>query len=215
MKLDSELIEIIFHELFMKMEKENEMNMNMKQPNYYSSGIMKNNEMMYNPYMIPNSLENSLCSNDSKINNQNISLEIPESRPQSYSYLNNMIPLQYNNFQNYQEISLKNELEKTVENYEKDYFLKEKNMENLKIEKKLDMENKKTRYNKLSDVEINEINLKDKDIIMKLIYSQNIIEGYWDINEITKILKEKYIKEFVSLKKVKVCLNDKIISCLQ
>ena len=43
--------------------------------------------------------------------------------------------------------------------------------------------------------EIKKIDLKQKDDIMKIINSQDFIDGFWEINEITEIIKEKYIKE--------------------
>ncbi len=47
---------------------------------------------------------------------------------------------------------------------------------------------------------------------MKMINTQDFVSGFWDINEQTKIIKEKYEKEFESLKKIKDGkLDDKII----
>ena len=50
---------------------------------------------------------------------------------------------------------------------------------------------------------------EEKDEIMKMIKTQDFIEGFWDINETTKFIIEKYQKEYEELKlKYK---NDKII----
>ena len=54
------------------------------------------------------------------------------------------------------------------------------------------------------------INLKNKDDIMEIINTQDFIEGYWEINEQTKYIKEKYLDKFNKLK-AKTNLNDKII----
>ena len=54
------------------------------------------------------------------------------------------------------------------------------------------------------------INLKNKDDIMKIINTQDFIEGYWEINEQTKYIKEKYLDKFNALN-TKINLNDKII----
>ena len=55
------------------------------------------------------------------------------------------------------------------------------------------------------------INLKDKESIMKIINTQDFVIGYWDINDKTKIIKEKYEKEFELLKNLKnKNIDDKI-----
>jgi len=54
------------------------------------------------------------------------------------------------------------------------------------------------------------LNLKNKDDIMKIINTQDFIEGYWEINEQTKYIKEKYLDKFNKIKS-KIDLNDKII----
>jgi hypothetical protein len=46
------------------------------------------------------------------------------------------------------------------------------------------------------------IKYSDKDKIMEMIRTQNFIEGYWEINDKTKIIKEKYEKEFELLMKL-------------
>ena len=51
----------------------------------------------------------------------------------------------------------------------------------------------------------------DKDGVMKIINTQNFIDGFWDINNSTKIIKTKYQKEFDVLKKLKdIKINDNI-----
>ena len=52
----------------------------------------------------------------------------------------------------------------------------------------------------------------NKEDLMKMINTQDFVSGFWDINDQTKIIKEKYEKEFKSLKKIKDGkLDDKII----
>ena len=58
-------------------------------------------------------------------------------------------------------------------------------------------ENKKLDENKKEE----KINLNES--IMKIINTQNLINGCWDINDKTMIIKEKYEKEFESLKNLK------------
>ena len=55
------------------------------------------------------------------------------------------------------------------------------------------------------------IDLNNKENIMKIINTQDFVGGSWDINDKTKIIKEKYEKEFELLKGLKnKNLDDKI-----
>ena len=55
------------------------------------------------------------------------------------------------------------------------------------------------------------IDLNRKEDIMKMINTQDFVGGSWDINDQTKIIKEKYGKEFESLKNLKEKnIDDKI-----
>ena len=47
------------------------------------------------------------------------------------------------------------------------------------------------------------INLNDKESIKQIIKTQDFINGCWEINDKTKIVKEKYKKEFELLKNLK------------
>ena len=49
--------------------------------------------------------------------------------------------------------------------------------------------------------------MNNKDHIIEIINTQDFIEGYWDVNEKTKIIKEKYNKAFQLLKDKNI--NDK------
>jgi len=60
-------------------------------------------------------------------------------------------------------------------------------------------ENKSLNENKKEE----KINLNDKENIMEIINTQDFINGGWDINDKTKIIKEKYEKEFELLKNLK------------
>ena len=46
-------------------------------------------------------------------------------------------------------------------------------------------------------------NNKEKDEFMKMVNSQDFIEGYWEQNEYTKIIIEKYEKEYNLIKGLK------------
>ena len=62
---------------------------------------------------------------------------------------------------------------------------------------------------KLNIEEIKKKKIEEKEKIMKMIKTQDFIEGFWDINETTKFIIEKYKIEYDKLK-IKY-LNDKII----
>ena len=47
------------------------------------------------------------------------------------------------------------------------------------------------------------ITINDKDIVEKIVGTQNFVEGYWDLNEITELIKDKYKKKFNLLKELK------------
>ena len=64
-----------------------------------------------------------------------------------------------------------------------------------KMEEKIIKEGKKEK--------IEEINLDNKEHIMKMINTQDFIEGCWEENSYTKKLKEKYIEEYNSIKGIK------------
>ena len=51
--------------------------------------------------------------------------------------------------------------------------------------------------------EIKEIDLNKKDDIMKMINTKEFIKGYWEENEYTKKIKEKYEKEYNLIKRLK------------
>ena len=57
---------------------------------------------------------------------------------------------------------------------------------------------------------INKIDLNAKEDIMKIINTQDFVEGFWKINEYTEIIKEKYKKEYDLLKEKNIYINDKV-----
>ena len=69
--------------------------------------------------------------------------------------------------------------------------------EEKKKEEKKEKEKKEKKEKEEEDLKLN---LDKKDDIMIIINSQNFIEGFWDINNKTKIIKKKYENEFKLLK---------------
>ena len=53
------------------------------------------------------------------------------------------------------------------------------------------------------------INIKIKNDIMKIINTQDFVNGFWEVNEYTKIIKEKYQKEYDIL--IKNITNEKVV----
>ena len=72
--------------------------------------------------------------------------------------------------------------------------------EEKKKEEKKEKEEKEETKKKEKEEEDLKLNLDKKDDIMIIINSQNFIEGFWDINNKTKIIKKKYENEFKLLK---------------
>ena len=77
---------------------------------------------------------------------------------------------------------------------------------------KIDNFNLKEEKEELNQQKIeNQGELNNKENIMKMINTQDFIDGYWEINEYTKMVIEKYQKEFNLLKGLKdKNINDKI-----
>ena len=61
---------------------------------------------------------------------------------------------------------------------------------------------KQKNNNIYSNVE-KKLTIDDNDFVDKLISKQNFVEGFWDLNEITELVKNKYNKNFNSLKEIK------------
>ena len=57
---------------------------------------------------------------------------------------------------------------------------------------------------------IKKIDLQTKEDIMKIIRTQDFVNGFWEINEYTEIIKEKFKKEY-NLLKSKKSINDKVV----
>lgn len=57
----------------------------------------------------------------------------------------------------------------------------------------------------------NEFNLKNQECVMKIINTQNFVEGFWDLNEYSEKIKEKYKRQFKLLKELKdKNINDQV-----
>ena len=84
---------------------------------------------------------------------------------------------------------IKNKKEK--EGAKKEKIIEEKKLEKKKEKKKINVE------------ENLKLDLKKKEDVMKIINCQDFISGYWDINNETKNVKNKYEKEFKLLKNLK------------
>ena len=80
-----------------------------------------------------------------------------------------------------------------------------KKEEKKEIKKEEKKEIKKEERKEIKKEEKKEVknNLKGKEEIMKIINTQNFIEGYWDVNDKTSKIKNIYEKEFKLLKELK------------
>ena len=104
--------------------------------------------------------------------------------PENYEFLKCECECDYKSFNN-----IKNE---TINCKKLSFGNKKRGRPGLKVK-----ECKKNKINKSNEnKEKNKIELNNKENIMKMIKTQDFIEGYWDENEYTKIIKKKYKKEF-------------------
>ena len=76
-------------------------------------------------------------------------------------------------------------------------------------EKKGEIKNKNENNEEEKDLNLD---LEKKEDIMKIINCQNFVEGFWDINNKTKIIKKKYENEFKLLKELKDKKIDDIVA---
>ena len=109
----------------------------------------------------------------------------------------------------YKKNEIKEEVEKKEEKKVEEKVEKKVEKEDEKVEKEEEYEVEEIEINEYNDTEnaINEekkdkIIYSDKDEIMEMIRTQNFIEGFWEINDKTKIILDKYEKEFELLMKL-------------
>ena len=162
--------------------------------------IQSNNDFCFSPILEYSEKYSFKCSN---FDDNYIRLEecpILSGFPENYEFLKCECECDYKSFNN-----IKNE---TINCKKLSFGNKKRGRPVLKVK-----ECKKNKINKSNEnKEKNKIELNNKENIMKMIKTQDFIEGYWDENEYTKIIKKKYKKEFNLFKKLKKKnLNDKII----
>ena len=96
-------------------------------------------------------------------------------------------------------------------NNEDDDNMREKRKSNFKENKCSNVNIRDSKNNKNEKEKTKEFELNDKKNIMKMINTQDFIDGFWEYNEYTKIIKDKYRKEYDLLKGLKnKAINDRI-----
>ena len=83
------------------------------------------------------------------------------------------------------------------EEEKKKKILEEKNK---KIQEEKEKEKKYEEESRIKKAELERKKLEEKEKLMKIIKTQDYIDGYWDVNEMTKFIFEKYKKEYELLK---------------
>ena len=81
------------------------------------------------------------------------------------------------------------------------------------MNKMMDQECKKQNIslsNNKEEEKLKKIDLSEKDEIMKIINTQDFVNGFWEVNNYTDIIKIKYKKEYDLLKGIKNNFNDKV-----
>ena len=108
-----------------------------------------------------------------------------------------------------------NEIEEDLDELENEMKNNEKDSEKCECQKKENENINKDKEEKNSpkkEEEIIKLDLNNKEDVMKIINSQNFVEGYWDINRKTMNIKNKYETEFNKLKELKILNNNDIIA---
>ena len=95
---------------------------------------------------------------------------------------------------------------------EDDEDLREKWKYNFKENKGSKINIRDNKNNKKDEETTKKFDLNSKENIMKMIFTQDFIEGFWEENEYTKIMKDKYRKQYDFLMGLKnKVINDRIV----
>ena len=181
----------------------NQMNMNQMNMNPMANQMNMSPMMMGNPMMgMNNSIMgmNNQMMNSPTMGNPMMGIGSPFMN-MSNQMMGMSNPMMNNMMQQSMQKSLKNrmQMQMNLNSTNIEHKSKEISLEKSNINKKVD--------------EIKKIDLNKKDDIMLIINSQDFINGFWEINEITGIIKEKYKKEYDLLKGIKnnkIIINDKV-----
>ena len=120
-----------------------------------------------------------------------------------------------------QDMDIQSKIEENIENNNKkeeedleQFLLDDFGFSKTEIKKEERKEERKEVKKEVKKEEKKEekLDLKNKEEVMKIINSQNFVGGYWDINSKTKIIKNKYEKEFNLLKGLKGKKIDDIVA---
>ena len=181
----------------------NQMSMNQMNMNPMANQMNMSPMMMGNPMM---GMNNSIMgTNNQMMNSPTMGNPMMGMGSPFMNMSNQMMgmsnPMMNNMMQQSMQQSLKNRMQMQM------------NLNSMNIEqKKKEISLEKSNINKKVD-EIKKIDLNKKDDIMLIINSQDFINGFWEINENTGIIKEKYKKEYDLLKGIKnnkITINDKV-----
>ena len=148
--------------------------------------------------------EDGCCSSD---NDENSCFSYNDDREDDYDFGKICLESCSKKYEEKEKLSniLENKrIYKSIEKYEDSSCEKEEKEEERE-------EKEKSKKEETTKVQIKSIDFDKKENIMKLINTQDFIDGYWEENEYTKIIKEKYQKEYNLLKGLKTKnINDKI-----
>ena len=78
--------------------------------------------------------------------------------------------------------------------------MKKKKKYKLKKKEEIQIEKKEETRIKKEEKEVEKVELTGKESVMKMIDTQDFIDGHWEENAYTKIIKEKYHNEYDLLK---------------
>ena len=187
------------------------MGMNPMMMNQMSMNPMMNQSMGMSPMMGMNTMMNQSMGMNPMMGmnimmNQSMGMMNPMmSQSMNMNHMNNISMIDQMKM-NANDNNLNNSSFKTSkEDKEKMEKIIEKNK---KIKEEKEKERKYEEESRLKKAELERKKSEEKEKIMTMIKTQDYIEGFWDVNEMTKFIFEKYKKEYDLLKEKNI--SDKV-----
>ena len=180
------------------------MNNNMMMPPMgMSMGMGMNNNMMMPPMEMSMGIMNFGCNNmmGNPMIPQNLEEAKKERHLQGYLVGKKMSEQK----KKAQDENMLSSSKISKEEEEKKKKIEEKN---LKIKEEKEKERKYEEESRIKKAELERKKSEEKEKLMKIIKTQDYIDGFWDVNEMTKFIFEKYKKEYDLLKEKNI--NDKV-----
>ena len=170
------------------------------------------NENIYNPLYVNINNEDVICENYCP--NKDILLGCFDDDNDDECYCDEYDDIDFDDIHNECYV-VKNDnrhYDRKNNNDEDDEDLREKWKYNFEENKGSNINIRDNKNNKKGEETTKKFDLNSKENIMKMIITQDFIDGFWEENEYTKIIKDKYRKEYDLLMGLKnKVINDRIV----